>query len=359
MVSFGKTKSTVGLDIGSHSIKAVELKSKKKGGEPQYELIKLGYEVLPRDAIVEGTIIDTNAVAEIIKMTFDENKIENKNVAISISGNSVIIKKISLPQMDPEELSESIIWEAKHNIPYAYDEINIDYAILDSPRAAEEKKLDVLIVAAKKDKIENYSNVILQARKNLESIDVDVFALQNSLQTNYPESYYEKSIAIINIGGHITNIMVTENGIPQLFRDVAIGGFYFTENLSKQLNISFDEAEKLLKVVPEDNPNSEAIKSSMAMNTNELLEEIEKTFTFHEVGEQKEKKIDQIFLSGGLAKLNDLQTHVQEKLSIETTILDPFQNIYYNEKKFDPVYIQDMAPLFGVALGLAIPKSEK
>jgi type IV pilus assembly protein PilM len=188
---------------------------------------------------------------------------------------------------------------------------------------------------------------------------VDVFALQNSLQTNYPESYYEKSIAIINIGAHITNMMVTENGIPQLFRDVAMGGFLFTENLSKQLNISFDEAEKLLKVVPEDNPNAEAIKSSMTMNTNELLEEIEKTFTFHEVGEQKEKKVDQIFLSGGLAKLNELQTHLQEKLSIETTILNPFQNIYYNEKKFDPVYIQDMAPLFGVALGLAIPKSEK
>jgi type IV pilus assembly protein PilM len=359
MVSFGKTKSSVGLDIGSHSIKAVELKSKKRGGESQYELVKLAYEVLPRDAIVEGTIIDTNAVAEIIKMTFDENKIENKNVAISISGNSVIIKKISLPQMDPEELSESIVWEAKHNIPYAYDEINIDYAILDSPRAAEEKKLDVLIVAAKKDKIENYSNVVLQARKNLESIDVDAFALQNSLQTNYLESYYEKSLAIINIGAHIANIMVTENGIPQLFRDVAIGGFFFTENLSKEQNISFDEAEKLLKVIPEDNPNAEAIKSTITTNTNELLEEIEKTFTFHEVGEQKEKKIDQIFLSGGLAKLTDLQSHVQEKLNVETTILNPFQNIYYNDKKFDPVYMQDIAPLFGVALGLAIPKSEK
>ena len=122
MLGFGREKSLIGLDIGSYSIKAVELKSKKKGTEELYEVKKIGYELLPHDAIVEGTIIDSAAVVETIRMIFDENKITNRNVVISVSGNSVIIKKISLPSMDTEELAESIIWEAKHNIPYPYEE---------------------------------------------------------------------------------------------------------------------------------------------------------------------------------------------------------------------------------------------
>ena len=348
-----KAKPVVGLDIGSNSIKAVELKEKKKGGDA-YELSKLGYEVLPHDAIVEGTIIDTTAVAEVIKMIFDENKIENKNVVISISGNAVIIKKISLPKMEQEELAESIIWEAKHNIPYAYEEINVDYAVLKTPEDEEKKDLDILLVAAKKDKIENYSNVIHQARKNLEGIEVDVFALQNSLETNYPEPYNQSTVAIVNLGAHLTNILVTEKGIPQLFRDISMGGLSFIENLSKELNISFDEADKLLKGTPMENVNPEDVNSALAANIDQLIGEVEKTFSFYEVGEKKETKIDQIFLSGGVAKLKDINSQFEQKLNMKTAVLNPFHRISYSEKKFDPVYMQEMAPLFGVAVGLAI-----
>jgi len=348
-----KSKPVVGLDIGSNSIKAVELKAKKKGGD-SYELSKLGYEVLPHDAIVEGTIIDTTAVAEVIKTIFDENKIENKNVVISISGNAVIIKKISLPKMEQEELRESIIWEAKHNIPYAYEEINVDYAILETPEDPEKKDLDILLVAAKKDKIENYSNVIHQARKNLEGIEVDVFALQNTLETNYTEPYQQSTIAIVNVGAHLTNILVTEKGIPQLFRDISMGGFSFIENLSKELSISFDEAEKLLKGTPMENVSPEAVNSALAENIEQLIGEIEKTFSFYEVGEKKETKINQVFLSGGVAKLKDINSQFEQKLNIKTAILNPFHRISYSEKKFDPVFIDEMAPLFGVAVGLAI-----
>ena len=181
MLGLGRDKGLVGVDIGSYSIKAVELKGKKKEGELQYEVRKIGYELLPHDAIVEGTIIDSAAVVETIKMVFDENKITNRNVVISISGNSVIIKKIALPAMETEELAESIIWEAKHNIPYPYDETNVDYAILKPAPHSEEKNLDILLVAAKKDKIANYSNVINQARKNLEAIEVPLGALDITL----------------------------------------------------------------------------------------------------------------------------------------------------------------------------------
>ncbi len=359
MFGFGKTKELVGLDIGSSSVKAVELRSKKKGGEELYELAKIGLEFLPRDAIIEGMIMDTEAVAETIKMIFDENKITNKNVAISVSGSSVIIKKISLPSMETEELAESIIWEAKHNIPYPYEETNVDYAILKPPMYAEEKNLDILLVAAKKDKISNYSNAVFQARKNLQAIEVDTFALQNCFEINYPEFYKTKTVAIINLGSTTTNIIIVEKENPQLFRDLSIGGFFITENLRKDLGISSDDAEKALKGIPLRDFAPEQMESTLTANIDHLLEEIEKTFSFYETGEEREKKIEKILLSGGLANLRELPRYFEQKFKTETEIFNPFRNIMYNEKKFESVYFQEMAALFGVATGLASRKMEE
>ncbi len=359
MMGFGGEKSLVGLDIGSYSVKAVELKSKKKGAEELYEVKKIGYELLPHDAIVEGTIIDSAAVVETIRMIFDENKITNRNVVISVSGNSVIIKKISLPSMDTEELAESIIWEAKHNIPYPYEETNVDYAILKSSDYTEDKNLDILLVAAKKDKIANYSNVVNQARKNLEAIEVDVFALQNALDVNYPELSKEKTIAIINLGANITNVIIIEKNVPQLFRDLSLGGSFFTENISKDLGISFDDAEKLLKGLPVKNVEPERYEAILNMNIQNILEEVEKTFSFYEAGEKAERKIEAIFLSGGLSKLKDLAPKFEQKFNMRTELFNPFRRIYYDDKKFDSIYFDEMAALFGVATGLATRKLEK
>ena len=251
MFGFSREKGSVGLDIGTHAIKAVELKTKGKGTKERFEVARIGYEPLPHEAIVEGTIIDSSAVTEAIKAVFEKNKIANKNVTISLSGNSVIIKKITLPSMETQELAESIIWEAKHNIPYPYEETNVDYAIL-KPRRAEDgqSSLEILLVAAKKDKIASYSNVVHQAQKNLEAVEVDLFALQNILEANYSEILADKTVAGVNIGAHITNIIISERGIPQIFRDLSIGGFYFIENMRKSLGVGFDEAEKLLRSAP-------------------------------------------------------------------------------------------------------------
>jgi len=359
MFGISRGKDLVGLDIGSYSVKAVELKSKRKDGQDAYEVKKIGYEQLPHDAIVEGTIIDSAAVVETIKMIFEENKIANKSVVISVSGNSVIIKKITLPAMESQELAESIIWEAKHNIPYPYEETNVDYAILEPPSDSVDQNLDILLVAAKKDKIANYSNVIYQARKNLEAIEVDVFALQNILEINYPETYHEKTLALINLGANTTNVIIIEKGIPQLFRDLSLGGSFFTENLSKDLSLGFDDAEKLLKGLPVQDVQPEQLQSVINMNMQNLLEEIEKTFSFYEAGDKKDKSVEFIYLSGGLSKLKDLTGYFEQKFNIKTESLNPFRKIEFDDKKFDPMFFEEMAPLFGVAAGLATRKMEK
>lgn len=358
MVRFGHDKESVGLDIGSYSIKAVELKSKKKSGKKLYEVKKIGYELIPRDAIVEETIIDSAAVADTIKMIFDENKISNKNVIISISGNSVIIKKISLPHMDPEELAESVTWEAKHNIPYPLEETSMDYAILKPTRDREQKDLDILLVAAKKDILNNYTNVIHQAKKNSKAVEVDVFALQNAVEINYPDIFIDKKIAIINLGANITNVIIIDEGIPQLFRDLSLGGSLFTENLSKALNIGFDDAEKALKGIAVKNIEPEQMQTVLSVNTQNILEEIGKTFSFYETGAKQAKKIELILLSGGLSKLKDLPNLFEQKFNIRTEILNPFRQIHFDKKKFEAIYFEEMAAHFGVAVGLATRKAE-
>ena len=353
MAAKKRVRDVVGLDIGSHSIKAVELKAKKKQGQTSFDLKNIGYELLPRDAIVEGTIIDTSAVVETIKMVFDENKISNKHVVISISGNSVIIKKISLPNMETEELAESIIWEAKHNIPYPYEETNVDYAILRPSGPDDNKNLDILLVAAKKDKISNYSNAVTQARRNLVSVDVDVFALQNAYEVNYPELFREKTAAIVNLGANITNLVIIEKGRPQLFRDLSVGGSFFAESMGKELGISYDESEKLLKGIPVENIQPDVFQSVLNMNLQGLIGEVEKTFAFYESGEREERKIEYIYLSGGLSKLDNLAAAFEEKIQIKTELFNPFRRVEFSEKKFDSIYFEDLASLFGIAIGLA------
>ncbi len=358
MFGLGKVKSIVGLDIGSYSIKAVEFKTRKKGGGEFYEVTKIGLEFLPHDAIVEGTIMDPTAVYETIKMVFDGNHITNKNVVISLSGSSVIIKKISLPSMETEELAESIIWEARHNIPYPYEETAVDYAILKPSLYSEEKNVDILLVAAKKDKVSNYSNVVNQARKNLVAIEVDAFALQNALEINYPDDFRDKTVALINLGANTTNIIITQKEKSQLYRDLSIGGSFFTENIRKELGLSIDDAEKVLKGIPAKDIPAEQVETVLNTNIENLLEEIEKTFTFYEAGEEGSRKIERIFLSGGLAKLKDLPKFFQQKFGTEIEVFNPFRSVYYNEKKLDPIYFQEMASLFGVATGLATRKME-
>ncbi|MGD2246257.1 MAG: type IV pilus assembly protein PilM [Candidatus Aminicenantes bacterium] len=359
MIGIGRQSQVVGVDIGSYAIKVAELRRKNKGGVDRFSVKKLGYEILPRDAIVEGTIMDSATVAETIGMIFEENKISTKNVIISVSGNSVIIKKISLQAMEKEELAESIFWEAKHSLPYPQEEVNIDYTILPFSSESERKNYDVLLVAAKKDKISNYSNAVHQANRNPVAVEVDVFALLNAAEINYAEIFRDKTIAIINLGAGLTSVIISEKGIPQLFRDLPLGGSQLTENLSKELNIGFDDAEKILKGLPIEEGLVEQSRAALNLYIQNLLEEIYKTLSFYETGEGKGRTIDLILLCGGLSKITDLADRFEEKFDIQSNVLDPFRQIDIDRKRFDPLYFDELAAQLGVAIGLASRKPEK
>src|SRR5919106_5359003 len=204
MFGLGKSKAVVGLDIGSSAVKAVELKPAGKG----YRVAAFGTEPIPPDSIVDGAIIDSAAVAESIRRVFESKAFKTKEVAASLSGNAVIVKKISLPLMTAAELDESIYWEAEQYIPFDIQDVNLDYQILDAGGGPDSKStMEVLLVAAKKEKIADYTGVIAQAGRTPVVVDVDAFALQNAYELNYG---FEPGavVVLLNDGDSAININI-------------------------------------------------------------------------------------------------------------------------------------------------------
>jgi len=216
-VLFSKSKNLVGLDIGSSAIKLVELKDSKGGG---YRLVKTGLEGLSPEAIVDGAIMDGSLVVDTVNRIVSSLNVRNPDFGTSLSGHSVIIKKISLPAMSPEELAESIRWEAEQYVPFDINDVNLDYVVLESGGG---ETMDVLLVAVKKDKIGDYTSVITQAGKTPVLVDVDAFALQNAYEANYPVEP-GRVVALVNIGASVTNVNILSGANTIFWRDISFGG---------------------------------------------------------------------------------------------------------------------------------------
>ncbi|MBI4485165.1 MAG: type IV pilus assembly protein PilM, partial [Acidobacteria bacterium] len=256
MFGLRKAKAVVGLDIGSSAVKAVELKAAGKG----YRVLAFATEPIPPDSIVDGAIIDGAAVSDAIRRLFENKAFKSKEVAASLSGNAVIVKKINLPVMTEAELAESIYWEAEQYIPFDIQDVNIDYQILNAGTGTDSKgTMEVLLVAAKKEKIADYTGVISQAGRLPVIVDVDAFALQNAYEVNYgvdPQAV----VVLLNAGASAININIVSGDQSVFTRDVSMGGNAYTEAVQKELNLPFDSAEQLKKGMPVDNVSFEDVK---------------------------------------------------------------------------------------------------
>ena len=236
MLGLGRSKQVVGLDIGSSAIKAVELKRVGK----ELEVSRLAMEVLPPEIVVDGAIVDPGHVSNSIAKIFSENKIGSKQVATSVSGHSVIVKRLSLQTMTDEELEGAIQMEAGQHIPFDIAEVNLDYQVLEP--GPDSAAMDVLLVAVKKDKILNYTNVLTLAGKPPAIVDIDAFALQNAYEYNY-EPEEDATVALLNLGASVMNINITRGRTPLFTRDVSVGGDQYTDSLQKELDLGFEDAE--------------------------------------------------------------------------------------------------------------------
>ena len=343
---FGKRKKqVVGCDVGSSAIKIVELKPLKND---EFQLVHAAVADLSPEAIVDGAIMDSSLVVEALTGLISENGIKNTKFGGSLSGHSVIIKKIQLPSMTEAELAESIQWEAEQYIPFDINDVNLDYVVLETGGS---DMMDVLLVAVKRDRINDYTSVIVQAGKEPVLVDVDVFAVQNAFESNY--SSRGETVALVNVGASVMNINVLHDGNSVFWRDVAFGGNLYTEAIQREFNLPREDAEKL-KLGEEIGQVSKAqIDGVLGAASEDLAAELQKTIDFF-VATSSVDRLDRVMLSGGGALVANLESILQERFQVNVELLNPFRNIRYNESDFDPDWINSNAPAMAVAVGLAI-----
>ncbi len=346
-LSFWQKKEVAAFDIGSNSIKLIQLKQTKKG----WELVKMGIAELPPEAIVDGSVIDSMTVTNTLKELIKEHNVKVKDVVSALTGHSVIIKKVNFPAMTEEELSESIQWEAEQYIPFPIAEVNIDFQILGTDTEGR-GQMDVMLVAVKKDVINDYTNVIKEAGLSPVVIDVDSFALENMLELNYPATPGETN-AVVNIGASIASISVIVNGQTIFTRSIPMGGNQFTEEIQRQMNISFKDAEAMKLGKAEGEVDAATLNAAIETVSANLSFEVKRSLDFF-LGGSHGANINKIFLSGGGARAAGLFAMMQEKTGMPVEMAQPFKGISFDPKVFEEEKLKELAPYFGVAVGLAI-----
>lgn len=344
MLSLRKSKSLIGLDIGSSSVKAVELKKARDG----YELVSYGLEALPPDTVVDGAIMDAPAVAEKIIAIFDAQKIKTKEVATAVSGHSVIVKPVKMPLMTEEELYDRMQAEASQHIPFDIADVNLSYQLLE----ATDNQMDVILVAVKKDKILNHTNVLAQAGKSPMVVDIDAFALQNCYETNY-DLDPSQVVALLNIGASVMNINIVRGWTPLFTRDVSVGGNQYTDALQKELDLSFDDAEKLKMGGTLPGVSEEQRTAILRSVSDILILEIQKTFDFFRATASGEN-IRRIVVAGGTARVPGLLDFLKEEFAMPVEELYPFRKITVNPSRHNEEQLREWAPRLAIAVGLAL-----
>jgi type IV pilus assembly protein PilM len=347
-----KTKAVTGLDIGSRAVKAVELKAAGKG----FRVAAYGSEPIPPDAIVDGAIIDGGAVAEAIRRLFSNKAFKSKEVAASLSGNAVIVKKISLPVMTEAELADSIHWEAEQYIPFDIQDVNLDYQILDPGTGPDAKgTMEVMLVAAKKEKIADYTGVIAQAGRTPLIVDVDAFALQNAYEINY-DIASDAVVVLMNVGASAININILGGDQSLFTRDISIGGNAYTEAVQKELNLSFEHAELAKRGEPIENLAFDDVRPVLHAMTENVLLEIQKTFDFFKATAASDR-IDRILLSGGGSAVDGFSAALAERFGVLVEMFDPFRRVTFDPTKLNLPPGEHVVATAAVALGLALRKA--
>jgi len=339
--------SMVGVDIGSSSVKAVEL----RGKVGDLQLVSLGYESLEPDSVVDGQIMELNSVSNAISSIFNEHKIKTTKVAAGVNGHSVIVKNIVLPQMSSEELQESFAWHAEEHIPFDITDVTLDYHVTGSTDEA----LHVLLAACKRDKVANLKQAIQLAGKQPAVIEVDAFALQNCYEMNY-DPQPNHVVALLNIGAGTTNINILNGSRSVFTRDATFGGNQYTSLLQKELGLTFEQAEQVKRGMPLPEAAANRNITPILETVSDILAlEIQKTMDFYRATvEDGGLAVEKILISGGGSKLKGLVDFLSRRFEIPVEIFDPFRKIKVDARGFDPEYMREVVPEMAIAVGLAL-----
>ncbi len=347
-MAFGKKDHLVGLDIGSRSIKAAEIAETKQG----LLLKRFGIVDIAHGAIEEGTINDPDTVAESIKQLFKSYNIRESNVAVSIGGYSVIVKKISVQTMDEEKLQETIHFEAEQYIPFDISDVNLDFQILGESES-NPGQMNVFLVAAKKEMVNDYINLVNLAGLNPCIVDVEAFALQNTIEANY--DMQSENTALIDIGASKTSLNILKGNSSLFMRDVSLGCGQINQKIMSLIECSFEEAEQLKYGDKPDRLTQEDLKGIISSVVTDWCTEIRRALDFF-YSTYPEDQIKRIILSGGGANISEFRELLAAEASAEVEIINPFRNFKIDKKHFDDAFIKQITPQAAISMGLAMRK---
>ena len=390
MVMAFLSRQTIGLDIGTRMVKAVQLKKK---GKKNIELEKCGVaEIYPSGEKPPQTEQQRSAVTAAIRNALSQAKITATNAVTAVAGESIIVRYIQLPEMPETELKNALRWEAEEYIPFRVEDVNIDSAVIGHSGEGEMRRMDVLLVCARKELINDHVSLVREAGLTPEVVDVDSFAFLNCYELNY-DTGPKDVVGLVNIGGDITSISVYSGGTPKFSRDISIGGNTVTSSLQQRLEVSFAEAEAL-KIErgapkgkkggddtagggePDASSIMDTIRSTVEAMTggeqggisktaqadraiqnslNSLIGEIRRSIQFFE-NQSRGLKVSRLVLGGGSAVLRGLDAYVQRELNLPVELIDPLQRIPVTGSDIDAGFIRDNKHMLSVAIGLALRK---
>ncbi len=354
-IFYGKSDSLMGVDISSTGIKLVELDKARDG----YELKSMAVVPLPRDVVVENTVIDSMAVTQGLLDAIELAQPSTRNVALVVSGNSVIIRTVTMPTMTEFELETQIEFEADQYIPYDIDDVYLDFQIL-GPVEGDESLMEVVLAACKREVVEDYQLVLNEAGLTPKVVDCAVFALENASElledeiglmdapaALSPEEGIQ-AYALVNVGANFININILQNGQMAFVRDQFYGGNNLTEEIQKAHGLAYQAAEQLKL----ENPSSikaEALERFYERLTSELMRSLDFYAASH-----ANAPVQKLFLSGGTALLPGIADELERRLGIEAKVLNPFAAIKADEGRFDRDYLERIGPMMMVPVGLAL-----
>lgn len=347
---FSKNKQLVGLDIGSSTIKACELGYAKKG----YVLKNLATVEIDPGFIVDGVISQPSELSRAVKVLFEENRIKEKNVALAVGGYSVIMKNISVQKTDEKAMHDSVSLEAEQYIPFDINDVNIDFHILGQSKHNVDH-LDILLVAAKKEIIEEYTGILESVGITPGIIDVDVLALQNCYEFNHGSG--DQTAALIDIGSSKTSLNIIKNNVPVFMRDVSLGCGQIDQQIASHCECSIAEAQKIKLDRQSDKITSAEIDEIEAMVTKNWCTEIRRAIDFF-YSTYPDDSFNQVILSGGGANIGEFRKLLALETSTKVEVISPFTNVQINRGKFDSAYIDSIAPQAAVCMGLALRRAD-
>jgi type IV pilus assembly protein PilM len=343
-----KKNRLVGLDIGSRTIKLAELADGKSG-----VVLKTFNTVNIEPGLIEdGSIKDPETVSGYIRELFKSSKLKEKNVAISIGGYSVIVKKINVQSMTEEELQESIHFEAEQYIPFDISEVNLDFQILGESEH-NPHQMNVLLVAAKKEMINEYINLMQMAKLRPRVIDVDAFALQNIFKLNY--SLENENIALIDIGASKTSLNILKDNVSEFMRDVSLGCDQINHKIASTIGCSIEESEAVKFGEASDMMSVDDLKNIVASVVTDWCVEIKRALDFF-LSTYPEEQISRIVLSGGGANIKKFRELLAAETSAEVEVINPFKAVGVDGQRFDSSHLEQIAPQSAICLGLATRK---